>query len=204
MSIFIWLLIYITAFAIITGALARRHWGGWLHSNKYVRGIVFLALGAVISLAAVWVAHHLFLSPCAAVVAGLIGLIPQYSIWRVVGHGWAQGMGTWPDHPLPLCRVIFHGNYAIALAIQGAGLSFIYHGYAPQILIAIGLLAWIPHWLAQQVDFGKILGLTMRPADQGYFYDSKTVWGELGLGAIMFGALPAALLLDQLCAIFWC
>lgn len=195
-------MICLCLFSIITGALARRHWGGWGNSNKYVRGVAFFALGIAISLLACVLTYGQQPPLVALICWGIMGLIPQASIWFVKGHGWAQGMGTWPDHTFPLCRVIFLGNYAIALALQGVILSFLIAGHAPQILVIIGLMTWIPHWLTQQVDFGKIFGLTMRPADQGYFYDSRTIWGELGLGAIMFGGLPAALLVEKFCAQF--
>ncbi len=201
----------LTVFSIIAGALARRHWGGWGRSHKIVRGVAFFGLGIAIAISGLSAVMPEGLSYQAAILGFFVGLIPQASLWFVKGHGFAHGMGheagldsegkrtiTRPEGgTLPLCIVVFLGNYGAALALQGALLDAFeigHHGF----MVLFGLLTPLPHWLCWNVDFEKLLNIKPAPADQGHFYDGRTVIGELGLGAIMFGALPATLLLEQI------
>lgn len=187
----------LTGFALISGALARRHWGGWGKSIKWVRGLAFFALGIAINTTAFAIYLGEGLSDKALLIGFLTGIIPQASLWFARGHGFAHGMGSVPNRPAALCIVVFLGNYAAALSMQGIILDAFEiqtHG----AMAAFGFLTPLPHYLAARIDFGKIFGLKMMPADQGHFYDGFTVFGELGLGAVMFGSLPAALLLERL------
>lgn len=184
--------------SIVAGALARRHWGGWGHSIKWHRGLGFLALGVLIAVAALSCTLPEGFGHRALIFGFFAGIIPQLSIWFVQGHGWAQAMGMWPERPLGVCVAVFLGNYGAALALQGFVLSLDGIDDGHDILTVMGLLTPLPHYLCQRVDFGKLLGWEMKPADMGHFYDGRTVFGELGLGAIMFGALPIACLIEVL------
>lgn len=182
-------------FYTIVGALWRRWFGGWNPLRSF--GLELKK------------PHKLFINYALAYVMGfllfndlLFGLVVApiaIAIAHPNGHGWGMAMGNWnPNGTLPthVCIAIFLGNYGIAMAATGLLWNLIYHSQAGYFYAAMGLLCWVPHWAAQHV---------IKPLCQkiGFIgWEGKNLFigevsdpvpfGELGLGALLYGGLPMA------------
>jgi len=193
------------------GAAWRALWGGW--NPLKATGFEFKkALKLVLNYGLSFAAGFFLLAgdyswPIAALFGLATALTIGVSIAHPLGHGWAHGMGTEvkpapdpskPDRldyfdggPLHLCVAVFWGNYAVAMFVLGGALTAITHSGAGIVYGLCGLLTPVPHILAQVID--RLFKPKYQPDGQGFLFDGATRFGELGLGAIIFGALPLAM-----------
>jgi len=172
------LLIVSRTLSFLSGTLFRRYWGGWLSPENWHRKALLVALAGV-------VAYTVTASVLASLA--LTGAI-VYAFWFPQGHGRTQDMGYGnPNGTLPLgfCVTQFHGIYATPMQCAGL-LWFLTTGqYAGLVYAFLGLLAPVGHLMAQWLP-DKIVGPI------GSFIDNKTAVGELFLGALLIGGIPAS------------
>lgn len=197
---------YAAAFFFIAGALARRHMGGWLKPDRWnARAYAYTLawIDAVVSIGP----DHLGLL---ALITVLIG-----GIWHLEqGHGWAHGMGTeakivatvfdgkgkevkitepGPEGgTLPLCVLVFWGNYATATMLAGLAWAATSDSDAGLWYAPVGLLTPIPYLVAWYALPWAKWGPPGSQPTPGAFLGAPTAIGELGIGGLLYGALPLA------------
>lgn len=188
-----------TPSAIIAGAIARRHMGGYLHPDRWNSRVIFHLVAFLSSWSAVGLVP--WLVTFQTVLIGGIVYLQQ-------GHGWAHGMGTEagpPDQtwkngtpnpnggPLNLCIPMFLGNYGVAMMVAGIAWTIGTISMAGLLYALMGLLVWVGYWAVQQAWFPWGWGpFKDRDGTKGHFIDSRTSVGELTLGGLLCGGMPLA------------
>lgn len=190
-----------TPSAIIAGAIARRHMGGYLHPDRWNSRIIFHLVAFLSSWSAVGLVPWLV-----AFHTVLIGGI----VYLEHGHGWAHGMGTEDNEfltfsngnikrtyseggPLGICIAVFLGNYGVAMMVAGIVWTIGTRSMAGLLYALMGLLVWVGYWAVQQAWFPwGWWPFKDRDGTKGHFIDSRTSVGELTLGGLLCGGMPLA------------
>lgn len=175
----------------IIGGVFRRYWGGWLDWPKYDEKALInknrlkRAFGYILAFVLMYgVTLNLYVSLIACLFVGSVW-------WAIKNHAKSMTMG-YGDWPLWKCAGNFILWYGGAMLITGASWAFLCNSAAGWVYAAFGLIVWVPHWIAQ-----RFFAWVPEQPNAAIFIDARTAVGEVGLGAIVFGAMAWAKVLGM-------
>lgn len=176
----------LTILYAIIGGVFRRYFGGWFDWPKYDekafinKNRLKKALGHVLAFILMYgLTHSLEVS----IVSGLtVGL----SWYMIRGHAKSMTMG-YGEWPLWKCAANFILWYGGAMMLTGWAWVFFCHSIAGGYYALMGLLVWVPHWMAQ-----RFFAWVPEAPNPATFIDARTAVGEVGLGAIVYGGMALA------------